>query len=246
MVIDLQQFKQPSIHNRLEIKTGPSCQKFNKYYSRWPFSPDPNRKRCGGSHISPALSLWTCEFHWPLNLPGLTGTLASILFLHLLWNVVGSAQHVSTGLCLPKGSYLLNAHHCPVLQTMIGGFREAVSNSMNFSSRYCMYSSFITCFSRFRSVQFSCSVVSESLRPHEPQHARPPCPSPTPRVHPNPCPLNWWCHPTISSSSHPPALNPSQHQSLFQWVSSSHQVAKVLEFQLQHQSFQWIFRTDLL
>ena len=50
------------------------------------------------------------------------------------------------------------------------------------------------------SVQFSCSVVSDSLWPHEPQHARPPCPSPTPRVHPNPCPLSQWCHPTISSS----------------------------------------------
>jgi len=50
------------------------------------------------------------------------------------------------------------------------------------------------------SVQFSHSVVSDSLRPHEPQHARPPCPSPTPRVHPNPCPSSWWCHPTISSS----------------------------------------------
>ena len=47
-------------------------------------------------------------------------------------------------------------------------------------------------------------------------------------------------------SPFPPALNLSQHQGLFQWVSSSHQVAKVLEFQLQHQSFQWIFRTDLL
>ena len=44
----------------------------------------------------------------------------------------------------------------------------------------------------------------------------------------------------------PPAFNLSQHHSLFRWVSSSHQVAKVLEFQLQHQSFQWIFRTDLL
>ena len=44
----------------------------------------------------------------------------------------------------------------------------------------------------------------------------------------------------------PPAFNLSQHQSLFKWVSSSHQVAKVLEFQLQHQSFQWIFRTDFL
>ena len=50
------------------------------------------------------------------------------------------------------------------------------------------------------SVQFSLSVVSDSLRPHGPQHASPPCPSPTPGVHPNPCPLSWWCHPTISSS----------------------------------------------
>ena len=48
--------------------------------------------------------------------------------------------------------------------------------------------------------QFSCSVVSDSLRPHESQHSRPPCPSPTPRVHPNPCSLSRWCHPTISSS----------------------------------------------
>ena len=50
------------------------------------------------------------------------------------------------------------------------------------------------------SVQFSRSVVSDSLWPHEPQHARPPCPSPTLGVHPNPCPLSQWCHPTISSS----------------------------------------------
>ena len=47
---------------------------------------------------------------------------------------------------------------------------------------------------------FSRSVVSDSLRPHEPQHARPPCPSPTPGIYPNPCPLSQWCHPTISSS----------------------------------------------
>ena len=48
------------------------------------------------------------------------------------------------------------------------------------------------------------------------------------------------------SSPSPPAFNPSQHQGLFKWVSSSYQVAKVLEFQLQHQSFQWIFRSDFL
>ena len=50
------------------------------------------------------------------------------------------------------------------------------------------------------SVHFSHSVVSDSLRPHEPQHARPPCPSPAPRVDPNPCQSSRWCHPTISFS----------------------------------------------
>ena len=53
------------------------------------------------------------------------------------------------------------------------------------------------------SVQFICSVMSDSLWPHELQHARPPCPSPTPGVHPNPCSLSQWCHPPISSSVTP-------------------------------------------
>ena len=52
----------------------------------------------------------------------------------------------------------------------------------------------------FSSVQFSCSVMSHSLWPHGPQHTRPPCPSPTPRVYPNSCPSSQWCHPAISSS----------------------------------------------
>ena len=58
------------------------------------------------------------------------------------------------------------------------------------------------------SVQFSRSLVSESLWPHEPQHARPSCPSPTPGVYPNPCPLSQWCHPTISSSVIPSSFCP--------------------------------------
>ena len=88
--------------------------------------------------------------------------------------------------------------------------------------------------------------LSNSLQPRGLQHTRPPCPSPTPRVYSNSCPLSWWCHPTISSSVvlSPPAFSLSQHQGLFKWVSSLHQVAKVLEFELQHQSFQWIFRTS--
>ena len=52
---------------------------------------------------------------------------------------------------------------------------------------------------QFSSVQFSRSVVSDSLQPHELQQARPPCLSPTPGVHPNSCPSSWWCHPAISS-----------------------------------------------
>ena len=61
------------------------------------------------------------------------------------------------------------------------------------------------------------------------------------------CPLSWWCHPIFSSSVIPfsSCLRPSQHQGLFQWVGSSHQVAKVLELQLQHQSFQ-VFRVNFL
>ena len=59
------------------------------------------------------------------------------------------------------------------------------------------------------SVHFSRSVMSDSLWTHEAQHTRPPCPSPTPGIYPNSCPLSWWCHPTISSSVRPLLLLPS-------------------------------------
>ena len=74
------------------------------------------------------------------------------------------------------------------------------------------------------------------------------CPSLSPRVGSDSCPLSRWCYPTILSSVAPSpfAVNLSQHQGLFQWVSSSQQVARVLKLQLQHQSFQWIFRVDFL
>ena len=100
------------------------------------------------------------------------------------------------------------------------------------------------------SVQFSCSVVSDTLWPHGLQHTRIPCLSQVPKfylaqthVHQ----VSDAIQPSHSLQSlSPPALNLSQHQGLFQWVSSSHQVAKVLEFQLQHQFFQWIVKTDFL
>ena len=96
---------------------------------------------------------------------------------------------------------------------------------------------------------FSCSAISDSLRPHGLQHARLPCPSQSPglfaQIHVH------WVSDAIQPSQllfllSPVDLNLSQHHSLFQWVVSLHQVAKVLELQLQHQSFQWIFRVDFL
>ena len=96
-------------------------------------------------------------------------------------------------------------------------------------------------------VLFSCSVVFHSLQPHGLQHIKLPFPPPSPRAYSDSCPLSQWCHPTISSSVIPsPSFNLSQHLGLFLWVSSLHQVGKVLEIQLQHQSFQGIFRIDFL
>ena len=99
----------------------------------------------------------------------------------------------------------------------------------------------------FLTVHFSCSVMSDSLQPHGLQHTRllyHQLPEFT-QTH-----VHWVSdaiqpsHPLLSPS--PPAFNLCQHQGLFKWVSSSHQANKVLEFQLQHQSFQWKFRTDFL
>ena len=103
-------------------------------------------------------------------------------------------------------------------------------------------------YSSHQSVQFSRSVMSDSLRPHESQNARPPCPSPSPGVHSDSRPSSQWCHPAISSSVVPFFSCPQSFPTsgFFEWASSSHQVAKVLEFQLQSWSFQWTPRTDLL
>ena len=87
--------------------------------------------------------------------------------------------------------------------------------------------------SLFSSVQFSRSVISGSLRPHKSQHARPPCPSPTPRVYPNSCPSSRWCHPTVSSSVVPfsscpqslPASGSFQMSQFFAWGGQSYGVS---------------------
>ena len=94
------------------------------------------------------------------------------------------------------------------------------------------------CANSVQSVQFSCSVVSNSLQPHEPQHARPPCPSPTPGVHSNSRPSNQWCHPAISSSVVPfsscpqflPASGSFPVNQLFTWGCRSTGVSALASF----------------
>ena len=103
---------------------------------------------------------------------------------------------------------------------------------------------------KFSSVQFSRSVVSDCLWPHKPQHARLPCPSPTPRVHSDSCPLSRWCHPAISSSVVPfssipqsfPASGSFQMSQLFASGGQSIEVStstSVLPMNTQDWSLEW-------
>ena len=97
-------------------------------------------------------------------------------------------------------------------------------------------------------VQFSHSVMPDSLGPHGLQHTKPPCPSPTPGVYSKSCPLSQWCHPTISSSvipffSHLQSFPASGSFQMSKFFASGGQSIGV---SAQHQLFQWIFRTDLL
>ena len=98
------------------------------------------------------------------------------------------------------------------------------------SNRYWLYSV-------GHSVQFSLSVVSGSLQPHESQHARPPCPSPTPGVHPDSCPSSQWCHPAISSSvvpfllpPIPPSIRVFSNESTLAWGGQSTGVSALASF----------------
>ena len=101
------------------------------------------------------------------------------------------------------------------------GFTQTLDLSQNLNQFYRL--------NGFSSVQFSHSVVSDSLQPHELQHARPPCPSPTPGVYSNSCPSSWWCHPAISSSVIPfsscsqslPASGSFPGSQLFAWGGQS-------------------------
>ena len=110
-------------------------------------------------------------------------------------------------------------------------------HGLNIFSFYgCIHNSEIA--GSYFSVQFSRSIVSDSLRPHELQNTRPPCPSPSPRVHSNSRPSNQWCHPTISSSVVPfpscsqtlPASESFPMSHLFAWGSQSTRVSASASF----------------
>ena len=114
-----------------------------------------------------------------------------------------------------------------------------------FNIQYVLYYNVCNCpmlyqnlMNKFSSVQFSRSVVSDSLRLHESQHARPPCPSPTPRVHSDSGPLSQWCHPAISSSVIPfsscpqslPASESFPMSQLFTWGGQNTGVSALASF----------------
>ena len=137
---------------------------------------------------------------------------------------------------LPGVSIVFNSRtpsiHSHTLESLLGG---PLPLNWNLITKYSKYSC-------------CCSIAQScpTLWPHGPQHTSPPCPSPSPGV----CPIHAHCIGDAIEPSHPvmpscPALDLFQHQKLFQWVICSYQMTKILELQLQHQSFQWIFRVNL-
>ena len=104
----------------------------------------------------------------------------------------GARGKKETG-CKRAGDRDVLYHHCNCAHMTVSTCQNPSNHTLTLFS-----TNVIIC--KFSSVQFSHSVMSDSLWPHEPQHARPPCPSPTPRVYANPSPMSRWCHPTISSS----------------------------------------------
>ena len=149
---------------------------------------------CPLSSNSPFPSSTSPESPTALSVSGLGASRTSCKWGHSVWVSIAAFSHSA---------------QCP-----FSGFTRAIAwdrMSFPFKAEWCsvvcrdhillllFVGEHLGCF-QFSSVQFSRSVVSDSMWPHESQHARPPCPSPTPRVHPNSCPTSQWCHPAISSS----------------------------------------------
>ena len=160
--------------------------------------------------------------------------------MNLLANLANTTVK-STSWCKNYTHFLHSS--CYILETQYSslekhnlahGIRKPVLWDLQWHYYRCIYKYYL-CFS---SVQFSHSVVSDSLRPRESQHARPPCPSPTPGVHSGSCPSSPWCHPAISSSVVPfsscshslPASESFQMTQLFTWGGQSPRVSALASF----------------
>ena len=125
----------------------------------------------------------------------------------------------------------------PLLMTTLVDSSENLDNGVRFK-RPSIPTRYTWCALQFSSVQFSLSVVSNSLQPHESQHTRPPCPSPTPGVHSDSRPSSQWCHPAISSSVFPfsscpqslPASKSFPMSQLFAWGGQSIAVSALASF----------------
>ena len=123
--------------------------------------------------------------------------------------------------CAKNVRYISGENKEPFLHKAFVQLEQAINNNQN---RYMIINRYA-----ISSVQFSRSVMSNSLQPHESQHARPPCPSPTPGSHSNSCPSSQWCHPAISSSAVPffscpqslPASESFPMSQLFEWGGQS-------------------------
>ena len=149
--------------------------------------------------------------------------------------------------CSLPGSSVSGILQARILEWVAIAFPRGPSRLRDWTQVSCIAGRFFTVWAtrkapqishQFSSVQFSRSFVSDSLWPHESQHARPPCPSPTPGVHPNPHPSSRWCHPAISSSVIPfsscpqslPASESFPMSQLFAWGGQSTGVSALASF----------------
>ena len=142
-------------------------------------------------HEAPLLFAFGC---WALK------TVSRVLLLLQQWNILlyqSISQSDNTITCLV--SALLNLTDEVVIGFCLTSYND-ISPVKNKKSSHLAISDTVPLTLIFSSVQFSRSAISNTLRPHELQHTRPPCQSPPPRVYPNSCPLSWWCHPAILSS----------------------------------------------
>ena len=163
-----------------------------------------------------------------------TTTTTTVPWCSFAWKPHGLLKQVPTSQAAMRG-WGLPPHSVPA-SSLPGHWMFAFSLCHGFAHVCFIWN--VHLFSQFNSVQFSRSVVSDSLWPHELQHARPPCPSPTPGVHSDSCPSSQWCHPAISSSvvpfsSCPQSLPVSESfpiSQLFTWGGQSTGVSALASF----------------